>query len=73
MGRRAVFYSAGLQCYKLTEHSGHSSVTGVSAVDLGTERYPVSIIVFCLESSDSGQSQETECHQSSLGVNCLAE
>ena len=49
----------GLQCYKLTEHSGHSSVTGVSAVDLGTERYPISIIVFCLESSDSGQSQET--------------
>jgi len=48
-------------------------VTGVSAVDLGTERYPISIIVFYLESSDSGQSQETDCHQSPVEVNCLAE
>ena len=48
-------------------------MTGVSAVDLGTERYSVSITVFCLESSDSGQSQKTDCHQSPLEVNCLAE
>ena len=48
-------------------------MTGVSAVDLGTERYSISITVFCLESSDSGQSQETDCHQSPLEVNCLAE